>query len=353
MTRETKIGLLVGLAFIIVIGILLSDHINTAGDTLQATKTQIYSTVEAGINTPHSQPQGETVMIAPQAVVPQNRVKTEPENEPRPNTGSSMIVVGPGKDPSQVQVPQHQQQVVQGPVQTQDGSDQTNAQGPVVLSQGNGQVAGNDRPANPEVATGNSGINQLANEAGKHNEEIVSASNGKPVGISVPKPGVDLVARPDARQVVAEENDTVSKFASKYMGANTKANREAIIRANPSVGADGSKVFAGKTYVIPAPAAGPQTTAGGNQGVAQAQPQQQPVHLSPQATNPTPTPTPNTAMYTVKENDTLWKIASEQLGSGARYTEIVELNKDVLKGGAQVRPNMRLKLPAKAVATNN
>jgi hypothetical protein len=30
MTRETKIGLLVGLAFIIVIGILLSDHFSTA-----------------------------------------------------------------------------------------------------------------------------------------------------------------------------------------------------------------------------------------------------------------------------------------------------------------------------------
>ena len=29
MTRETKIGLLVGLAFIIVIGILLSDHIGS------------------------------------------------------------------------------------------------------------------------------------------------------------------------------------------------------------------------------------------------------------------------------------------------------------------------------------
>jgi len=354
MTRETKIGLLVGLAFIIVIGILLSDHINAAGDTLQASKTQIYSTVEAGINTPHSQPQGETVMISPQAVIPQNRVKTEPENEPRPNSGSSMIVVGPGKDPSQVAVPQRQQQVVQGPVQTQDGSDQTNAQGPVVLSPGNGQVAGNDRQTNTEVAAGNSGMNQLATEAGKHNEEIVSASNGKPVGISNPKPGVDLVARPEAKQVVAEENDTVSKFASKYMGANTKANREAIIKANPSVGPDGSKVFAGKTYVIPA-AAGVGQAANQNIGQAQQPQQAQPVRLSPQATTPSPapTPTPNTTMYTVKENDTLWKIASEQLGSGARYTEIVELNKDVLKGGAQVRPNMRLRLPAKAVATNN
>ena len=30
MTRETKIGLLVGLAFIIVIGILLSDHLTSS-----------------------------------------------------------------------------------------------------------------------------------------------------------------------------------------------------------------------------------------------------------------------------------------------------------------------------------
>jgi hypothetical protein len=30
MTRETKIGLLVGLAFIIVIGILLSDHMTSS-----------------------------------------------------------------------------------------------------------------------------------------------------------------------------------------------------------------------------------------------------------------------------------------------------------------------------------
>ena len=35
MTRETKIGLLVGLAFIIVIGILLSDHLTSATEPPQ------------------------------------------------------------------------------------------------------------------------------------------------------------------------------------------------------------------------------------------------------------------------------------------------------------------------------
>ena len=36
MTRETKIGLLVGLAFIIVIGILLSDHMTSTTQPPQA-----------------------------------------------------------------------------------------------------------------------------------------------------------------------------------------------------------------------------------------------------------------------------------------------------------------------------
>ena len=49
----------------------------------------------------------------------------------------------------------------------------------------------------------------------------------------------------------------------------------------------------------------------------------------------------------------LWKIASEQLGDGTAWAAIKEVNKDILKGGDAVRPNMRLRLPAKPVATIN
>jgi nucleoid-associated protein YgaU len=45
-----------------------------------------------------------------------------------------------------------------------------------------------------------------------------------------------------------------------------------------------------------------------------------------------PTKQRSTIDYTVKRGDSLWKIAERLLGDGTRFTEIVELNKDVLNG---------------------
>ncbi|CAN5125022.1 hypothetical protein BH09ACT10_BH09ACT10_00550 [soil metagenome] len=44
---------------------------------------------------------------------------------------------------------------------------------------------------------------------------------------------------------------------------------------------------------------------------------------------------PSTIEYTVKRGDSLWRIADRMLGDGARYVEIVDLNRDLLHG----RPN--------------
>ncbi len=49
--------------------------------------------------------------------------------------------------------------------------------------------------------------------------------------------------------------------------------------------------------------------------------------------------------YVVRENDNLWKIATSQLGSGARFEEIAKLNG--LKNKDNVPVGTRLKLPAK------
>ena len=49
--------------------------------------------------------------------------------------------------------------------------------------------------------------------------------------------------------------------------------------------------------------------------------------------------------YVVREGDTLWNIAGDQLGNGSRYKEISELNADVLQDENDLTVGMRLSLP--------
>jgi hypothetical protein len=57
------------------------------------------------------------------------------------------------------------------------------------------------------------------------------------------------------------------------------------------------------------------------------------------------TQTPQT--YTVKPGDCLWNISKAYLGSGAKYTEIAALNKDIIKSPNLIYPGQILKLPPK------
>src|SRR3954447_15387488 len=84
MTRETKIGLLVGLAFIIVIGILLSDHLTSSNEPPQATLAVAGNNVRSGVTTPGA---GNNPAIAsnvtPAAVAPRTTVPTPTDLAPR------------------------------------------------------------------------------------------------------------------------------------------------------------------------------------------------------------------------------------------------------------------------------
>ena len=55
--------------------------------------------------------------------------------------------------------------------------------------------------------------------------------------------------------------------------------------------------------------------------------------------------------YTVKRGDTLWGIAASKLGSGARWQEIYNLNKDVISNPDLIQPGWKLKLPKYANGT--
>ncbi len=87
MTRETKIGLLVGLAFIIVIGILLSDHLTQTNEPQQAQLAQVAGNVRTGVavpgasatNPPPAAVAPQTSSVAPQTVIPTKDELTPPK----------------------------------------------------------------------------------------------------------------------------------------------------------------------------------------------------------------------------------------------------------------------------------
>lgn len=54
---------------------------------------------------------------------------------------------------------------------------------------------------------------------------------------------------------------------------------------------------------------------------------------------------PEYTYYEVKSGDSLWKIAEAKLGSGAKFNEIVKLNGKLLKDKDNVFPGMKIKVP--------
>ena len=98
MTRETKIGLLVGLAFIIVIGILLSDHLTSSTEpppaTLVATGANVRQTTAVpGANNSAATP--ITTEVHPPQVQPHATIPTRRDLQPPTNATSIVQIGGP------------------------------------------------------------------------------------------------------------------------------------------------------------------------------------------------------------------------------------------------------------------
>jgi LysM repeat protein len=295
MTRETKIGLLVGLAFIIVIGILLSDHFTSATQPHQAALTTTIDGVLGSTRTLGPQHQSAGPLELPNVEPRSIPVQPDPTLERRQH-----VEVG-GANRGQRIIDVTEQPIIPNePIITQI----------------------------PDVDRGHGGIN-----------EIIARVNELPVIIAPAAPEHPAAAAPvtNMKSYVAEGGDTLGKIASKAMGANTKANRDLIVKANPSLQVNPNKVVMGDSYNIPV------------QTAAAVTPKSEPKETV--AAAPVPVAS-NSVEYVVKEGDRLSKIAREQCGSITFVAQILEMNKDVLKGDPdKLKINMKLKLPPKQVAS--
>jgi nucleoid-associated protein YgaU len=181
---------------------------------------------------------------------------------------------------------------------------------------------------------------------------------------NVPAGGIQPTAKPQTAKpaapkfYVVEDGDSISSIAKKFYGekeGNKTANINAIFEANRKTLASIDELQVGQKLIIP-PLAGssaPVPTAGGvlsGPGFTKVDSIGQ-RHLpagteKPAVTTKTVSPKSG-SVYTVKEGDSLWRIASEQLGDGNRYKEIVKLNGGVLSNEDDLQVGMQLKMPAR------
>lgn len=317
MNKETKIGLLVGLAFIIVIGVLLSDHIQSATVPPRAEIATAPGSANRAVVAPGSQSPGVVPVTPPNKIEPIAIVPT-PDALNQKATPGPVVVISPGD--------------AQPEAQTASAAGQPNGTEVLNLKNGNPQ-----QPLTAMQAEGASGTLVT----GPRQTEMTVPLGNQTGGTTVPANN-GLVSH------TAVEGDSLYKMTIKYYGKYTKAGSDLILKANPTMGPKGEKIAIGKAYVIPpfpGTTANPVTPA---PNPAIANNTQTPSRTSPPAT---PKPQLTVKTYTVKDGDSLWKIANKQLTGGHTIAELKALNKDVLKGTDVVRPGMVLKIPTGEVAS--
>ena len=60
-----------------------------------------------------------------------------------------------------------------------------------------------------------------------------------------------------------------------------------------------------------------------------------------------PEATEKVEYYEIKSGDTLWAISKQFLGNGAKYTEIFEANREVIKDPDLIYPGQKIRIPLK------
>lgn len=169
--------------------------------------------------------------------------------------------------------------------------------------------------------------------------------------VATPKPIVGKI-------YTVGEGESLSTVAKNVYGAeegNRYVNINRIYEANKDILPSRDEVVAGQKLIIPPL---PQPTVNPNKPSDVLSQElfekvetiaKRPVSQTPASTTQPAAPiaSATSRWYTVQDGDNLWKIASSQLGAGARYDEIAKLNQDLLKNGEKLKVGMKIRLPLK------
>jgi nucleoid-associated protein YgaU len=150
--------------------------------------------------------------------------------------------------------------------------------------------------------------------------------------------------------VVAEDDSLgLVSVAKKFYGpeqGNKKINVDGIFEANRALLKSPDEIYVGQKLTIPPPAtlqAETKETEGGLvNSIFETVKSIGRRSLSADSDNAV-----QTVPYVVRQDDNLWRIATEQLGDGSRYKEISKINANILKNEHDLEVGMLLRIPVK------
>jgi nucleoid-associated protein YgaU len=329
MARETKVGLLAGLAFIICFAVILSnrgrsDYLapqswlpgESEGQRQPAARSVEPFSQGRASGDPAAQPSGFTISPTGQIVFntgaggPAPIVSYDRGAQPWSSAEHAALqsmtepVVPPPADPN-----------------AQRALEEHLAR----LSAGNGSLPA---PASPAIG-------------GPTTSDATQSA--QTVSGSVPPSSVEPAARPTAGAVeyVVRAGDTLSKIAESHYRTRSKRMVDAIIDANRGRLANPNEIKVGMSLILPkleGESGGPKVQRTAHSEVS-APPN------SPKADASQMKGKGGFRWYQVRKDDRYASIAREQLGNDARWHEIFELNKDKFPDPNQIREGVRIKIP--------
>jgi nucleoid-associated protein YgaU len=348
MTSDAKIGLLLGLIFIFVIAFVIN-----------------------GLPSLRPQPSKGDVTTNMTSVRDENLGLAEREQKAREKIGWSDLLdkqteepkgpvavtqsVAPATSPEQPVAADSTKEAVRSILPSADGIEKlTKGLEDIVkiVAQASGPAAGQEKTTEPapsvEVAKSQSKPEtRLEQPSATETAKMVKPAASAPAGT--------------AKTYVIVDGDTLASIAKKVYGieeGNRIINNQRIFEANRNLLKSPDAIVVGQELVIPPPAKPvekkpdtvlPKTLfekveAIGKRRVPapdKTEPQNQ-VALKKEPAKPATAE----RWYVVQDGDNLWRIATTQLGSGARHEEIAKLNAGILKDGVKLNIGMRLRLPS-------
>ena len=145
---------------------------------------------------------------------------------------------------------------------------------------------------------------------------------------------------------VVSKGDNLAIIAQKFYGpdaGNKKINIMRIFEANRKLLKSLDEIYVGQKLTIP-PLIDKSASVFSESLFDKVK------SIGRKLTSPDKTKTPRASrskQYVVREGDSLWRIAVEQLGNGTRYKELSEINADILGNEDYLAVGMSLRIPAR------